>query len=311
MYDIIKTIPEKTGVYFFIDREDKIIYIGKARNLRRRVTDHFRKGEMKIFKKVTHMNDEHSYAVTTWDLQKKHIDNLPSIIYNKQRKKKAKIKKFTKRIEYIITENDEEALTLEGCLISAFRPEINKAVWRYPFIEVTIGEEIPRVLTIYQALLHDSYIFGPFNIASDIDLAIEGFLCVIPICNSLLAITPGGRYPQSCIRHQIKRCIAPCKNDDFDLENYRERVNEFISELENGGKGVIPKLEKMMQEEIAEENFEGAAKFRDRIHAIKKLFSTKAMPNLLEKYYSEIKTIIGEKYHYHDILNNIMRNNKH
>ncbi|MHA1156094.1 MAG: GIY-YIG nuclease family protein [Candidatus Heimdallarchaeota archaeon] len=311
MIDLLKEIPEKTGVYFFLDNEDRIIYIGKAVNLKRRVTDHFRKGQMKVFKKVKLKSREAPIAVTTWDLQTKHIENLPSIIYNKQRKKKTRIRKFTSKIKYIITGSEDEALTLEGCLISAFRPELNKQVWRYPFIEVTIGEEIPRVLTIYQSLLPESYIFGPFNIASDIDIAIEGFLAVIPICNSLLAITPGGKYPVSCIRHQINRCLAPCKNGDFDPQQYNKHVKEFIFELENNGEQVIKRLEEMMQKEIAVENFEGAAKFRDRINAIRKLFASKAMPSLLQKYYTEIKEIIGEKFHYNDILNNIMKNNKY
>lgn len=311
MIDLIKEFPEETGVYFFLDNEDRIIYIGKAVNLKRRVTDHFRKGQMKVFKKVNQKTREAPIAATMWDLQTKHIKNLPSIIYNKQRKKKTRIRKLTKKIKYIITGNDDEAQTLEGCLISAFRPELNKAIWRYPFIEVTIGEEIPRVLTIYQSLLPESYIFGPFNIASDLDVAIDGFLTVIPICSSLHTITPGGRHPVSCIRHQINRCLAPCKNDDFDSQQYKEHVKEFIAELENNGKRVIKRLEEMMQKEIAIENYEGAAKFRDRINAIRKLFASKAMPSLLQKYYSEIKEIIGEKYHYNDILKKIMMNNKY
>ncbi len=309
MIDLIKEIPVETGVYFFLDDKDRIIYIGKAVNLKRRVTDHFRKGPMKVFKKVNLKTKETSKAITTWDFQIKHIENLPSIIYNKQRKKKTKIRKLTKKIKYIITGNDDEALTLEGCLISAFRPELNKHVWRYPFIEVTIGEEIPRVLTSYQSLLPESYIFGPFNIASDIDIAMDGFLTVIPICNSLLTITLGSKYPVSCIRHQINRCLAPCRNGDYDFQQYNGYVKEFIAELENNGERVIKRLEEMMQIEIAAENFEGAAKFRDRIQAIRKLFATKAMPSLLQKYYSEIKEIIGEKYHYNDILRNIMINN--
>ncbi len=311
MIDLIKEIPEKTGVYFFLDNEERIIYIGKAVNLKRRITDHFRKGQMKVFKKVIQKTREAPIAVTTWDLQIKHIENLPSIIYNKQRKKKTRIRKFTKNIKYIITGNEDEALTLEGCLISAFRPELNKQVWRYPFIEVTIGEEIPRVLTIYQSLLPESYIFGPFNIASDIDVAVDGFLTVIPICNSLLTITPGGRYPVSCIRHQINRCLAPCKNGNFDPRQYKKHVKEFITELEKNGENVIKQLEKIMQEEIAVENFEGAAKFRNRINAIRNLFASKAMPSLLQKYHSEIKEIIGEHYYYNDILKNIMMNNKY
>ena len=310
MKEVIATIPEKNGVYFFLNKTGEILYIGKAINLKKRITDHFRKGANKVFIKVKADQEHRKPRVPIiWDFQQKQIEDIERIVYNKERKKKNRIISETALIKYIITENDDEALTLEGCLISAIRPELNRSVWRYPFIEITLGEEVPRILTCYQTLLPDSYIFGPFNIASDIDLAIDGFLRVIPICNGLLTIKPGGRYPLACVREQVHRCIAPCKNIDFNRQEYGKQIERFISELESGGKEVLKTLKKIMEEEVRNENFEAAAIYRDRIQAIERLFSSRTMPTLLKKYYSEIKEIVGNKYNYKGIIDKILENN--
>ncbi|MHA1221440.1 MAG: GIY-YIG nuclease family protein, partial [Candidatus Heimdallarchaeota archaeon] len=178
MKEVINSIPEKTGVYFFKNRDDEIIYIGKSICLKKRITDHFRDGSNKIFIKVEreNVNPKNSMPMDTWDYTAKYLEKIPSLVFNKERKKKNQIKGSTEKIDYIVTDSEEEALTLEGCLISAIRPHLNRMMWKYPFIEITLGEAIPRVLTAYQILDPNSYIYGPFNIAADIDLAIDGFL---------------------------------------------------------------------------------------------------------------------------------------
>ena len=305
----IDEIPENTGVYFLLDDKEAIIDIGKSVNIRKRISDHFNNGTIKVFKKIKDEDRKPKKKLFTHDLIQMHIDDIKHIIYDKQQKKKRKIKKNTKTIKYIITENEEEALTLEGCLISSFRPPLNRAVWRYPFIEVTLGEEVPRIVTCYQNLHEDSYIYGPFNFAANIDLAMDGFLTVIPICNSLSTTEIGGRYPVSCIRHQLNRCLSPCKRKNIDMKQYKHFVKYFIFQLENNGKDVIKKLQRLMEVEIERENFEGAAIIRDRIQAIEKLFEAKAMPTILKKYYNEIKEIIGRKYNYQNIIENILEYN--
>ncbi len=309
MKDVINGILEEPGVYFFINQKKEIIYIGKSVNLKKRVTSHFRDGKDQVFKKVVFENGLKKAPMGVWDYTERYLEVVPSLIYNQELKKKNKIVSKTKEIKFIITDNEDEALTLEGCLISVFRPIVNKQHWKYPLIEITLGEEVPRILTSYQALLPDSFIFGPFNIASDIDLAMEGFLLIIPICNAPNTIKPGGRYPQSCFKHQINRCIAPCKNSKWDKKQYNHFVKEFIFELENKGNGVIKKLEMMMNEETNNENYEGAAALRDRINAIKELFSTKAIPIVLMKYYKEINEIVGESFDYAKIIDKIVTNN--
>jgi excinuclease ABC subunit C len=307
MQEFIETLPEKPGVYFFFSASDEIIYIGKSVNLKKRITDHFRKGTDRIFKKVIHKgNVRPPIPKFTWDYTQKHLDSFPSMIYNKERKKKKKIINTTKKVKFIITEGDVEAHTLEGCLISAFRPSINRSHWKYPFIEITLGEEVPRVLTSYQILLPESFIYGPFNVGSPIDIAIDGFLRVIPICNNENPIKLNSKAYPSCLKEKLQHCQAPCKNGTFSLQKYLDLVDVFIKELENKGTGVINKLKKLMTEETVKENFEGAAILRDRIQAIEALFNQKAMPTMLEKYYSEIEDIVNKDPKHMEIIDKIL-----
>jgi len=307
MQDLVDSLPEKPGVYFFFGAEGEIIYIGKSINLKKRISDHFRKGTNKVFKKVVYQGRGRApIPKFTWDYTQKHLDRFPSMVYNKERKKKNKIINTTKQVKYIITENDEEAYTLEGCLISAFRPTINRSHWKYPFIEITLGEEIPRVLTSYQILLPESFIFGPFNVGSPIDLAMDGFLRVIPICNNENPIKLNSKSYPSCLKEKLKQCQAPCKNGVFDKQKYLELIDDFINELENKGTGVITKLGGLMKIETEKENFEGAAVLRDRIQAIEKLFHQKAMPTMLKKYYTEIQEIVSKDTKHMDIIDKIL-----
>jgi len=310
MLEVAKELPDKPGVYFFKDEKDEILYIGKAINLRKRVISYFRNSKQKEFITVKDESPRRMRPlVHTYDYTLQNSQELRKLIYNKEVKKLKTIKKNVTKIDYIITDSDDEAFTLEGCLISAFRPRINRAVSRYPFIEITIGEKIPRVLTNYQSLLPDSYIFGPFNVASDLDLAMEGFLTVIPICNSLIEVRPEKKYPSSCIRLHVSRCLSPCDNGKDCGESYTHFTRQFILELETKGRGVIKKLTRLMENEIEDENFEGAAILRDRIQAINKAFEAKAMPTILGKFYQQLKEIIGEKYQYKEILERILENN--
>ena len=307
MQDLVDSLPEKPGVYFFFGGNGEIIYIGKSINLKKRISDHFRKGTDKIFKKVAHdRRGRPPIPKFTWDYTQKHLDSFPSMVYNKERKKKNKIINTTKQIKYIVTESDEEAFTLEGCLISAFRPSINRSHWKYPFIEITLGEDVPRVLTSYQILLPESFIFGPFNVGSPIDLAIDGFLRIIPICNNENPIKLNGKSYPSCLKEKLKHCQAPCKNGAFDKRKYLELIDDFINELENKGTRVITKLEDLMKIETEKENFEGAAVLRDRIQAIELLFHQKAMPTILKKYYTNIQEIVSKDTKHMEIIDKIL-----
>ncbi|NHJ48843.1 MAG: hypothetical protein FK733_13750 [Asgard group archaeon] len=308
----VASIPDKPGVYFFFDIEDEILYIGKSVSLKKRITDHFRGKNPKHFKivKQKYNRTKRKYPMYTWDYFTKFKDDVrESVIYNKERKKKVNIVSRTTTIKYIVTDNDAEAFTLEGCLISAFRPLINRAYWSYPFVEITTHEEIPRVKISTFIIDPRSYLFGPFNVDSDINIAIRGFLKVIPVCDYDNELKIGGRYPQSCLREQLHKCLAPCKNKECNMEDYQKLVEEFTYELENLGEGVLKKLEIMMNTEVQNENFEAAACIRDEIQAIKKALVRKAIPTVLKKYYDKVLDVIGNKEEFVQVMDKILDNN--
>ena len=305
--DQISQIPHKPGVYFFFNTSNEIIYIGKSINLKKRVTDHFRDNFPSFFKVVNRNKTKKRMPKHTWDYTQEWLEVRPSVIYNKERKKKSRIMNETVKIKYIITNDGEEAFTLEGCILSAFRPSINRSFWDYPYIQVTINEDIPRVLINTYVFEPDSYLFGPFNVDSGIEQAMKGFLRIIPICNYENQIKPG-RYPSSCFRHQLQRCMAPCKNKDIDMKQYHQYVEQFINELENLGTGVIKNLQAQMEKEIQEEQFESAAILRDYISNIQRAFEQKAMPTILGKYYYQIIDVIDNREDYKQIIDKILNN---
>ncbi|NHJ38564.1 MAG: hypothetical protein FK731_00930 [Asgard group archaeon] len=302
----ISKIPNKPGVYFFFNTSNEIIYIGKSINLKKRVTDHFRENLPSFFKIVKH-NNIRKMPKHTWDYTQEWLENRPSVIYNKERKKKSRIMNETIKIKYIVTKDDEEAYTLEGCILSAIKPSINRSFWDYPYVQVTINEEVPRVLINTFVFEPDSYLFGPFNVDSGIELAMKGFLRVIPICNHENKIR-SGKYPTSCFRHQLQRCLAPCQNNGVYMTQYHQYVDQFIHELENMGLGVIKNLQQQMEEEIQEENFESAAVIRDLISNIQRAFKQKAMPIILEKYYEQIIEVVENREDYKHIIDKILTN---
>jgi excinuclease ABC subunit C len=306
--DQIAEIPNKPGVYFFFNTTNDIIYIGKSVNLKKRVTDHFRDKLPDFFKLVKREKKKNKMPKHTYDYTREWLNERPSFVYNKERKKKIRIMNETVKIKYIVTNDDEEAFTLEGCVLSALRPSINRSFWDYPYIQVTINEEIPRVLIKTFVFEPDSYLFGPFNVDSGIEEAMKGFLRIIPICNYENKIKPG-RYPSSCIRHQLQRCLAPCMNQEVDMKQYHQYVEQFIFELENLGTSVIKNLHQQMEKEIQEEQFESAAVLRDFIKNIQRAFKQKAMPTILDKYYIQIMEVIENRVDYKQIIDKILDNN--
>ncbi|MBD3189386.1 MAG: hypothetical protein GF308_02020 [Candidatus Heimdallarchaeota archaeon] len=307
MKEMLRNLPKKTGVYFFINEEGTVIYIGKAKSIRKRVASHFRKGTRRSFSRIKAKVPPKRIIIPSSTTRRKQLQKqFYPRMYNKIKRKREKIINQTSSISYILTSNEEEALTLESYLISLFRPAINKAIARFPFIEITIGEAIPRVLTNYQPLLEDSIILGPIHHTADIDQAIEGFLTIIPICNSLHPVIANGRLKEPCLRYYMHRCIAPCRNNKKNLEHYQNQVDRFINEFNNEGRGIIKKLKKKMQKAATEENFEGATIIRNRIRAIEELFDKKSIPNILSKFRLSLLQIFKENSPYIEKVDKII-----
>ena len=229
----LKKLPDSPGVYLMHDKNDAIIYVGKAIRLKRRVSSYFR-----------HMNN-----------------------------RSPKIEKMITRIdyfEYIVTDSELEALVLENNLIKEHKPKYNtmlKDDKSYPFMKVTVQEDFPRVLFARQMKRDGAKYFGPYTSAAAVKDTIELIqkLYGIRTCNKSLPKEIGLGRP--CLYHQMKQCAAPCQGY-ISKEEYALRIDKLLGFLNGDYKKVLAELEQKMKEKAAELEFEEAAEYRDLIESV-------------------------------------------
>lgn len=229
----LKKLPDQPGVYLMHAKDDEIIYVGKAINLKRRVSSYFRK-----------MNN-----------RSPKIEKMITLI---------------DYFEYIVTDSELEALVLENNLIKEHRPKYNtmlKDDKSYPFMKVTVQEDFPRVLFARQMKRDGAKYFGPYTSAGAVKDTIELVkkLYGIRTCNKSLPKEIGKGRP--CLYHQMKQCAAPCQGY-ISKEEYGKRVEKLLGFLNGDYKKVIDGLEQKMKEKAAELEFEEAAEYRDMIDSV-------------------------------------------
>lgn len=232
----IRTLPPKPGVYIMLDEAKNIIYVGKAKNLKNRVTQYFQSGTS-------------------------HTPKVSSMVSN------------VTDFEYIITDTEFEALVLECNLIKKHRPKYNvllKDDKNYPYIKVTVNEDYPRILLARKVDNDGARYFGPFLnsgiVKETIDLSKKIF--AIRSCKKVLPRDIGKTRP--CLNFYINQCSAPCSGN-ISLEDYKNIFTDIISFLEGNHKEIIVRLTTQMNEASQRLEFERAAKLRDKITAISKL----------------------------------------
>lgn len=229
----LKKLPECPGVYLMHDKNDEIIYVGKAIQLKRRVSSYFRK--------------------------------IPN--------RSPKIEKMISLIdyfEYIVTDSELEALVLENNLIKEHRPKYNtmlKDDKSYPFMKVTVQEDYPRVLFARQMKRDGAKYFGPYTSAAAVKDTIELVkkLYGIRTCNKSLPKEIGTGRP--CLYYQMKQCAAPCQGY-ISKEDYLKKIEQLLGFLNGDYKKVIKGLEQKMKEMSARMEFEEAARYRDLIASV-------------------------------------------
>ena len=232
----LKKLPHKPGVYLMHDKDDTIIYVGKAIDLFNRVHSYFRAGTKKSPK----------------------IEKMVTLIA---------------RFEYIITDSELEALVLENNLIKEHSPKYNtmlKDDKTYPYIKVTMGEEYPRVLFSRTMKKDKSRYFGPYTSAGAVKDTIEllNKLFQLRTCNRNLPKEIGNDRP--CLNYHIKQCLAPCQGY-VSKEEYREQVAQALEFL-NGNYGLLLKdLETKMKEASEAMEFEEAIRYRDLYNSVKQV----------------------------------------
>ena len=238
----LKKLPNKPGVYIMHDKDDKIIYVGKAISLKNRVKSYFRKTN-----------------------KTQRIQNMVALIDH---------------FEYIVVDNETEALILECNLIKKNRPKFNvllKDDKTYPYIKVNVKDDFPNVYVTRRILNDGAKYFGPYPSAGAakemVDFIKEKFK--IRQCRSF-------KYKdRPCLNYHIKKCMAPCMGY-ISKEGYREQINQIISILDGNLNGILKQLEQEMIEASKNMEFEKAAYIRDKKIAIERISQKQKVSNITE-----------------------------
>jgi excinuclease ABC subunit C len=231
----IRTIPTEPGVYLYKNAEGDVIYVGKAKNLRSRVSSYFHEGRWEDAK--------------TGTLVREAVD-----------------------VEYIVVANNKEALALENNLIKQRKPRFNILLRddkTYPYVKLTLAERWPRVYVTRRLRKDGSAYYGPYfpaNLAYRIvDLIHRNFL--IPSCKVDLTRF----HPRPCLQYYIKRCLGPCVQDLTTPETYQEAIRDVKMFLEGRPTDLARSLRGRMEEAAGAQEYERAARYRDLISTVEQL----------------------------------------
>src|SRR4051812_3705664 len=231
----IRTLPTSAGVYLYKNSEGEIIYVGKAKNLRNRVSSYFHVGRAEDAK--------------TGTLVREAAD-----------------------LDYIVVANNKEALALENHLIKQKQPRFNILLRddkTYPYVKLTLGERFPRVYVTRRLRKDGSSYYGPYfpaNLAYRIvDLIHRHFL--VPSCK----VDLNRFHPRPCLQYYIGRCLGPCVEGLTTPETYAEAVRDVKMFLEGRPTDLARSLRERMAKAAETEEYERAAKYRDLISTVEQL----------------------------------------
>jgi excinuclease ABC subunit C len=227
---ILDTLPTKTGCYLMKDEAGKVIYVGKAINLRNRVRSYF------------HSNQEHP---RTRQLVRRIAD-----------------------IGWIVVGSELEALILEMNLIKKHRPYYNvrmKDDKRYPYIKIHKADPYPRVTVTRNLVTDGSRYFGPYTSVWAVHQTLDVLRRVFSYLTCDRVIT--GKDSRACLYYDIKLCVGPCIGAVTQKE-YRQMISDLESFLAGRTDGIVKRLQSEMQDAAEELRFERAAALRDQLKAV-------------------------------------------
>ena len=235
----LKGIPAKPGVYLFRDAKDAVLYVGKAKSLRARVRSYFRGGDARL-----------------------GLDRLIERV---------------ERVEVIVTSTEVEAFHLEQNLIKRYRPTFNVRLRddkSYPYIAVTVEDEYPRVMFTRERHRRGVVYFGPYASAKKVRETLDVLNRVFPY-RPCEGPQPGRHSGIPCLDYHIERCLAPCVGY-VSKEDYREIVERVIEFLSGETRPVLRELEEKMRDAAERQEFEEAARYRNRLTAVRHLAERQA-----------------------------------
>ena len=236
----LKKLPNKPGVYIMHDKDNNVIYVGKAVILKNRVRQYFRKNNKTA-----------------------RIEKMVSLVDH---------------FEYIVVGSEDEALILECNLIKKYRPKFNvllKDDKTYPYIRIDIKSEYPTVTMTRRVMADGSKYFGPYASSGSakemINFIKEKFQ--IRQCKNFK------NTDRACLNYHIKKCLAPCMRY-ISPEDYKKQIDQIIKLLEGRVEQIISELTKEMNEYSKNMEFEKAALVRDRIQAIERVTEKQKISNI-------------------------------
>ncbi|HEX4836917.1 MAG TPA: GIY-YIG nuclease family protein, partial [Solirubrobacteraceae bacterium] len=229
-----RTLPDKPGVYLFRDAKGSVIYVGKAKSVRKRVASHFSKA-------LVPSSPGHAEMVAAVDA-----------------------------IECLVVASEAEALLAEQSFIKQYRPRFNIRLRddkSYPFIAVSLDEDFPRVYFTRERHRPGRAYFGPYSSAKRVRSTLE-VLAKVFMYRSCTGVEPGRRSGSPCLDYYIKRCEAPCVGY-VSKEDYRHSIDGVIDFLSGRFKAIEHELEERMRAAASSQEYEQATLERNRLRAVR------------------------------------------
>ncbi|HZU20465.1 MAG TPA: excinuclease ABC subunit UvrC [Gaiellaceae bacterium] len=238
----LKQVPAAPGVYLFRDGRGDVLYVGKAKSLRPRVRSYFQAGSTD---------------------SRQGIRTMASRV---------------ETIETIVTSSEVEALHLEQNLVKRHRPPFNVRLRddkSFPYIAVTVEDDYPRVMFTRERHRRGVWYFGPFANAKKVRETLDVLNRVFRY-RPCEGPQPGRHSGIPCLDYHIERCYAPCVGY-ISKHDYRELIDQVIEFLSGDDRPIRRRLEREMRQAAAEERFEDAARYRNRLRAIERLTERQAV----------------------------------
>jgi excinuclease ABC subunit C len=230
---MIEGVPESPGVYLMRDVQGRVVYVGKANNIRKRVISHFR---------------------------------------NTESEKDLTLTAVTAKVDFIVAPTEVEALLLENNMIKKLRPRYNIRLRddkTYPFIKLSIVEKFPYITLVRRVIDDGSLYFGPMGDVGGARATLKLIRRVFPIRNCTKPMSESGKKERPCLEYQLKQCSAPCAQMVSE-EDYRAMVSGIRRILGGEQDELMNEFGRKMDEASQKLEFENAAYYRDRIRDLER-----------------------------------------
>ncbi len=237
-------LPNQPGVYLFRDKSGRVIYVGKAASLKKRVSSYFRNGSPADPKTNSVVSEAADF-------------------------------------DYIVANSEQEALILECNLIKEYKPRYNSRLKddkKFPYLKLTTAELFPRLLIDRQVANDGSKYFGPYTDVQMIRNNLNLLRRLFPVrtCSDRITSEGSTRRDRPCLDYWIDQCSAPCVKK-IDVQGYQKIIKDLISFLSGGKRKVLSQLKKKMKEHSEKLEFERAARVKNQIRAFEKLTSSQVI----------------------------------